>query len=81
MCKYISFGKINSNYKYILFYVISRLVSKLLLNKDNLRKLGEFDITLLNHKLINKIFNYSGLFIISIFLFLYENYQKKKKSK
>ena len=78
MGKYISFGNINPNYKYILLYIISHLLIKLLLSKKNLRKLGEFDITLLNHKLINKIFNYSGLFIISIFLFLYENYQKKR---
>ena len=82
MCKYFSFGQINSKYKYILLYVIFQLINQYLFSKDILPKIGTFNRTLIaNHKIIQEIFNYLGVFIISIFLLIYEKHLKKKKNK
>lgn len=80
MCKYISVGNIKLNYKYILFYVISQLINKILLKKKILQKIGIFDVTLIDsHKIIQEICNYIGLFLISLFLLIAEKSQKKRK--
>jgi len=80
MCKYISFGRINSNYKYILYYAIFQLINQHLFHKDILNKIGTFDRTLIsNHKIIQEIL--IGVFFISIFIFIYEQYQKKIRNK
>ena len=80
MCKYFSFGNINLKYKYILLYVIFQLINQYLFSKEILPKIGTFNRTLIaNHKIIQEIFNYIGVFIISIFLFIYEKYQKKMR--
>ena len=80
MCKYISFGKINWNYKYILLYTIFQLINQFLFSKEILPKIGTFNRTLIaNHKIIMEIFIYIGIFLISIFLYIYEIYQKKRK--
>ena len=80
MCKLITFGHINSKYKYILLYVIFQLINQYFFSKEILPKFGTFDRTLIaNHKIIQEIFNYIGVFIISIFLFIYEKNQKKSR--
>ena len=75
---YISFGKCNSNYKYMLFYLLSQLVDLFLFQKEYFYKLGSFDRTLVpNHKLIQEMCNYIGIFFFSTILLIYENFIKR----
>ena len=75
---YISFGKCNSNYKYMLFYLLSQLVDLFLFQKEYFFQLGSFDRTLIpNHKLIQEMCNYIGIFFFSTILLIYENFIKR----
>ena len=75
---YISFGKCNSYYKYMLFYLLSQLVDLFLFQRDYFFKLGSFDKTLVpSHKLIQEMCNYIGIFFFSTILLIYENIIKR----
>ena len=76
----ISFGKYDSKYKYILFYVISQLLDQILFQKDFIEKIDGFDKKLISdHKLIQEMCNYIGIAVFSTILLLYENYLKKSR--
>ena len=77
---YISFGKYNSNYKYILFYILSQLAGKYLFQKDLIKKIGLDKSIVSDHKLIQEMFNYSGILFFSIILIIYENFLKKDRN-
>ena len=79
---HISFGKYNSYYKYILFYIISRLFEQYSFQKDFIEKLNLFDRTIIfDHKIIQEMCNYIGIFLFSSLLFIYSNFNQKEKKK
>ena len=74
MGKYISFGKYNKLYKYILIYVIIRIVDDYLFSDafPETMKLSIFEYVNYPHNiLIQPFFNYCGAFISSIFFYYY----------
>ena len=85
MKKYISFGKFNAYYKFIIFSVVFKLVYNLLFgvqigySTQLLRLLPEND--LMDHSLIHDFFNYLGIFIISLILLIGDKIYYKKKVK
>jgi len=84
MEKFITFGKINNQYKYILIYQIIRIINDYLFS-DIFPKQIKPDFLSTNkfpHCILVQIFfNYLGSFIFSIFLFIYEKYQTKKDNR
>ena len=77
---YISFGKYNANYKFILFYILSQLAGKYLFQKELLEKIGLDKSIISDHKLIQEMFNYLGILFFSIILLIYENFLKKERN-
>ena len=78
MASFISFGKFDSNYKYMLFFIIAELFDQYLFQKDILEKLGFFERTIVqDHKIIVEMCNYIGILIFSIILLIYEKYLQK----
>lgn len=85
MKKYISFGKFNAYYKFIISSVVFKLVYNILFgvqigySTQLLRLLPEND--LVDHSLIHDLFNYLGILIISLILFLCDKIYYKKNAK
>jgi hypothetical protein len=85
MKKYISFGKFNAYYKFIISSVVFKLLYNLLFgvqigySTQLLRLLPENDFV--DHSLIHDLFNYLGIFIISLILLLCDKIYTKKKVK
>ena len=85
MKKYITFGKFNAYYKFIISSVVFKLVYNLLFgvqigySTQLLRLLPEND--LVDHSLIHDLFNYLGIFIISLILLLCDKIYYKKNVK
>lgn len=83
MKKYITFGKYNKNYKYIISSIIFKFFNNLFYGvqigyyTEPLRLLPENDLTA--HTLIHDIFNYFGIFIISLILILLDKIYTKKE--
>ena len=78
MVKYISFGKFDSLYKYMLFFIIAQLLDQYLFQRDILGKIKSFDRTLVyEHKLIQEMCNFIGIFFFSALLLIYEKYIRK----
>ena len=85
MGKCISFGKYNQNYKYMFLYLIFRALNDSIYdwqNEDKYEKILFFgDDTkrfFHSHQLINYIFCYFGIFIISLFLIIFDSCLKNK---
>jgi hypothetical protein len=85
MGKCISFGKYNQNYKYMFLYLIFRALNDSIYdwqNEDKYEKILFFgDDTkrfFHSHQLINYIFCYFGIFIISLFLIIFDSCFKNK---
>lgn len=85
MKKYISFGKFNVNYKFIISSVVLKLIYNLLFgvqigySTQSLRLLP--DNSFVDHSLIHDLFNYLGIFIISIILLFCDKIYEKKNVK
>jgi len=84
MEKFITFGKINKQYKYILIYQIIRIIHDYLFSdifpkqiKPDFLGTNKFPPCIL----IQVFFNYLGSFIFSIFLFIHEKYKAKKDNR
>ena len=82
MGKYISFGKYNNLYKYIWIYIIIRLFNDYLFTaifpdqiRPNIFSTSNYPPDIF----VQGLFNYLGVLIFSIFLFLYEKKQIKDK--
>ena len=80
MGKYISFGKYNNLYKYIWIYIIIRLFNDYLFTaifpdqiRPNIFSTSNYPPDIF----VQGLFNYLGVLIFSIFLFLYEKKQIK----
>jgi len=86
MKKYISLGKYNKNYKYILLYLISRGINDCIysLNYKDLYKeiyfFGEEAKEFFNnHQIVNTIFCYLGIFFFSLILIKYDSFIQNNK--
>ena len=87
MGKCISLGNFNKNYKYMILYLIFRASNDCIYGFEyedlygNTFIFGE-DVNnlFMNHALINTIFCYIGIIILSIIVFKYELYLKSKSS-
>ena len=78
---YITFGKYDANYKYMLLYAISQLFDQYLFQVDYISELGKFNRRLVSeHKLIQEMYNYLGMVFFSIILLIYENFLKRRKN-
>ena len=71
---FISFGKCNNLYKYILIYVILRIINEYLFGSTMPKNIGP-DIFKFHHLFVGQLFIYIPAFIISIFLYIYEKSQ------
>ena len=74
MCKCISFGSCNNLYKYILYYLIFKLIYEYLLNPYTISdkitiNLLRKDIFVNNNILVQGTFNHLCIFIISLIIF------------
>ena len=85
MRKYISFGKYNKNYKYILLYLVFRGLNDSIygLEYKNLYKeinfFGQEAKGFFNdHEMINTIFSYFVIVIFSLILIKYDSYIQKR---
>ena len=86
MKNYITFGQCNKYFKHIIGYIIFKLIYSILYGVkigysiEGLRLLP--DNNLINHTLIHDIFNYIGMFIISLILMIITLiYSKKEEEK
>ena len=87
MGKCISLGNFNKNYKYMILYLIFRASNDCIYGFEyedlygNTFIFGE-DVNnlFMNHALINSIFCYIGIIILSIIVFKYELFLKRKSS-
>ena len=85
MKKYITFGNFNTNYKFILFSIIFTLIYNFMFgvqigySTESIRFLPENEFRY--HNLIHDIFNYFGIFIISLILLLVEEINSKTDKK
>jgi len=85
MKKYISFGKFNAYYKFIISSIVFKLAYSLLFgvqvgySTQSIRILPEN--SLVEHTLIHDLFNYLGIFIISLILLLCDKIYYKKNEK
>ena len=79
MGKYISFGEYNKFYKYIWYYLITKFIGEYLLSSFFVEKIELLKDKFPKNILIQGAFEYLTIFIFSIFLFKYENKQKKGK--
>jgi len=85
MKKYISFGKFNAHYKFIISSVVLKLIYNLLFgvqigySTQSLRLLP--DNSFEEHSLIHDLFNYLGILIISLILLLCNKIYYKKNAK
>ena len=87
MAKYIKFGKLNKQFKYIFLTILFILLNDYLngFNYENIfLTMKIFDFEGLNsnfssHKIIHQFFSYIGLLIIAICFYKYENKIKYKK--
>ena len=85
MGKFISFGKINKQYKYILIHVSLILASHFIFSDTFQEQIKPNFFNIKNYPriiLVHRFFNYLGAFIFSIgFLFYQRNQTKKVKDK
>ena len=73
MVKFISFGKINQNYKYFLLHVLFLLINEFLFYPEFFPDIKFFS----QDKLTQLLMNYLGIFFISRFFIRYEIFQRK----
>ena len=83
MRKYISFGNYNKLYKYIFYFLFFKLIYEYFFNPKNLPDKITIDylkndLFINNNILVQDTFNYLGIFIISLYLFL-SKYKTKNK--
>ena len=81
MEKFISFGKLNQQYKYILIYILIRIINDYLFSETFPKQIRPDILDSNNYPpniLVQTFFNYLGAFIFSIFFLVYENYKTKK---
>ena len=84
MDKFISFGKINKQYKYILIHVLVRLISDYIFSEAFPNQIRPEIFEINNYPpaiLVQIFFNYLGASLFSIVLLFYENSQTKKNKK
>ena len=63
MCKYFSFGKTDSYFKYVYLYIIFKLINKYSFKGIILKKIEKNNDPLLNdHKIINRLLIYFFIF-------------------
>ena len=86
MGKYISLGQYNKNYKYFLLSLAFRVLNECIyglqyrdLYKDISFFGDEAKIFFNKHEMINTIFNYFAIIIISLILIIYYSHTKNKK--
>ena len=79
MGKYISLGEYNTFYKHIWYYIITKLIGEYLLSSFFVEKIELLKDVFPKNVLIQAGFEYVAIFVFSIFLFKYENKQKKEK--
>jgi len=79
MGKYISLGEYNTFYKHIWYYIITKLIGEYLLSSFFVEKIELLKDVFPKNVLIQAGFEYVTIFVFSIFLFKYENKQKKGK--
>ena len=87
MGKYISLGEYNKNYKYILLYLVFRALNDCIYSLEYSGLYEEISFFgdnakqfFKDHKIINTIFSYFGIFIFSLILIKYDSYTQKNKS-
>jgi len=87
MGKYISLGEYNKNYKYILLYLVFRALNDCIYSLEYSGLYEEISFFgdnakqfFKDHKIINTIFSYFGIFIFSLILIKYDSYIQKNKS-
>ena len=79
MSKYITFGKWNSFYKYIVYYIIIRLIQDYLFDTNFPEKIKIIKSNNLpSNILVQSIFNYLATFIFSFILFKFKYMPNKK---
>ena len=84
MGKIIQLGKYNKLYKYILFYLLLRLIHDYIFNETfpkGIRPSFFYDNNYPFSLLVDIFFIFLGSFIFSIFLFFYEKSQQKGQNK
>ena len=84
MVKFITFGKINNQYKYILIYISIRIVNDYIFSEIFPKQIRPNFFYSKNYPpsiLVQTFFNYLGSFIFSIILYLYEKFESKKEKK
>ena len=86
MRKYISLGKYNKNYKYILLYLVFRAFNDCIYGleyKNLYKEIYFFGVKAKeffnDHEMANTIFCYFVIIIFSLILIKYDSYIQKKK--
>ena len=79
MGKYISLGEYNKFYNHFWYYLITKLICEYLLNSFFVEKIELLKDVFPKNVLIQAGFEHLSILIFSIFLFKYENKQKKGK--
>ncbi len=85
MGEYISLGKYNKNYKYILLYLVFRALNDCIYSLEYQGLYEEISFFGANdffseHKLINTMFCYFWIFIFSLLLIKYDSYIQNNKT-
>ena len=84
MGKFISFGKINKQYKYILIYILIRIANDYIFSEIFPRQIRPSFLYSKNYPpsiLVQVFFNYLGSSILSLIIFIYDKYQSIKEKK